>query len=220
LQIAKTPIPRQQIALDSSVKTILCLKRPFAVDTSVTACIFRATLTSASNFSFYGKIKSLAMYAVLKTGGKQYKVSENDVIIVERLSGESGAKINLDNVLMIGEGENTTVGTPIIEGALVAAEVLEHKRGDKITVFKKKRRKNYRRTMGHRQELTVLRITDILTAGEKKPPAKKTKAEPKTGTPKETESKVKAQTKADTSKADGAKTKRTPSKKTAVKKEK
>ena len=155
------------------------------------------------------------MYAVLKTGGKQYKVSQNDVIIVERLSGESGAKINLDNVLMIGEGENTTVGTPIIEGALVAAEVLEHKRGDKITVFKKKRRKNYRRTMGHRQELTVLRITDILTAGEKKPSAKKTKAEPKTGTPKETESKVKAQTK-----ADAAKTKRTPSKKTAVKKEK
>ena len=68
---------------------------------------------------------------------------------------------------MIGEGENTTVGTPTIEGALVAAEVLEHKRGDKITVFKKKRRKNYRRTMGHRQELTVLRITDILAAGEK-----------------------------------------------------
>ena len=83
------------------------------------------------------------MYAILKTGGKQYKVSQNDVIIVERLSEESGAKINLDKVLMIGEGENTTVGTPIIEGALIAAEVLEHKRGDKITVFKKKRRKNY-----------------------------------------------------------------------------
>ena len=160
------------------------------------------------------------MYAVLKTGGKQYKVSQNDVIIVERLSGESGAKINLDKVLMIGEGENTTVGTPTIEGALVAAEVLEHKRGDKITVFKKKRRKNYRRTMGHRQELTVLRITDILAAGEKKPVAKKTKAKPKTGSPKETKGKVKAQTKADTSKADAAKTKRTPSKKTAVKKEK
>tara|TARA_X000000950_G_C13907364_1_gene657503 strand:+ start:372 stop:878 length:507 start_codon:yes stop_codon:yes gene_type:complete len=166
------------------------------------------------------KIKSLAMYAVLKTGGKQYKVSQNDVIIVDRLSGESGAKINLDKVLMIGEGENTTVGTPIIEGALVAAEVLEHKRGDKITVFKKKRRKNYRRTMGHRQELTVLRITDILATGEKKPIAKKTKAEPKTGTPKETKGEVKAQAKADTSKVDTAKTKRTPSKKAAVKKEK
>ena len=157
------------------------------------------------------------MYAVLKTGGKQYKVSENDVIIVERLTGESGAKINLDEVLMIGEGENTTVGTPIIEGALVAAEVLEHKRGDKITVFKKKRRKNYRRTMGHRQELTVLRITDILTAGEKKPAAKKTKA--KVDTPKKTKSTVKAQSKADKSKSDTAKTKRTPSRKTAAKKD-
>ena len=81
------------------------------------------------------------MYAVLKTGGKQYKVSQNDVIIVERLSGESGAKINLDKVLMIGEGENTTVGTPTIEGALVAAEVLEHKRGDKITVSKEAKKK-------------------------------------------------------------------------------
>ena len=158
------------------------------------------------------------MYAVLKTGGKQYKVSQNDVIIVERLGGESGAKIKLDKVLMIGEGDNTTVGTPTIGGALVAAEILEHKRGDKITVFKKKRRKNYRRTMGHRQELTVLRITDILAAGEKKPVAKKTKAEPKTGAPKETKGKVKAQTKADTSKADAAKTKRTPSKKTPAKK--
>ena len=160
------------------------------------------------------------MYAVLKTGGKQYKVSENDVIIVERLSGDTGAKINLDKVLMIGDGENTSVGNPIIEGALIAAEVLEHKRGDKITVFKKKRRKNYRRTMGHRQELTVLRITDILAAGEKKPVAKKTKAEPKTSKPEETKGKVKTQEKADTSKADKAKTKRTPSKKTAVKKEK
>ena len=157
------------------------------------------------------------MYAVLKTGGKQYKVSENDVIIVERLTGESGAKINLNEVLMIGEGENTTVGTPIIEGALVAAEVLEHKRGDKITVFKKKRRKNYRRTMGHRQELTVLRITDILTAGEKKTADKKTKA--KVDTPKKTKSKVKAQSKADKSKSDTAKTKRTPSRKTAAKKD-
>ena len=160
------------------------------------------------------------MYAVLKTGGKQYKVSENDVIIVERLSGDSGAKINLDKVLMIGDGENTSVGNPIIDGASVTAEVLEHKRGDKITVFKKKRRKNYRRTMGHRQELTVLRITDILAAGEKKPGAKKTKTETKTSKPKETKGKVKAQKKADTLKADTAKTKRTPSKRTAVKKEK
>tara|TARA_B100000575_G_C23040064_1_gene598626 strand:- start:465 stop:941 length:477 start_codon:yes stop_codon:yes gene_type:complete len=158
------------------------------------------------------------MYAVMKTGGKQYKVSANDVIIVERLSGASGTKINLDEVLMIGEGEDTTVGTPLIEGALVSAEVLEHKRGDKINVFKKKRRKNYRRTMGHRQELTVLRITDILKSGEKKLAAKKTKT--KGDTPKETKSKVKAQAKADKPKSDTPKTKRSPAKKTTAKKDK
>ena len=101
------------------------------------------------------------MYAVLKTGGKQYKVSQNDVIIVERLGGESGAKINLDKVLMIGEGDNTTVGTPIIGGALVAAEILEHKRGDKITVFKKKRRKGYATKNGHRQLLSKVLIKSI-----------------------------------------------------------
>ena len=116
------------------------------------------------------------MYAVLKTGGKQYRVSENDIIIVEKLSGEAGSTIDLDEILMIGEGSNTTVGTPVIDGARVAAEVLEQKRGKKIIVFKKKRRKNYRRTIGHRQELTVLRITDILTSGEKKRSSKKTTA--------------------------------------------
>ena len=103
--------------------------------------------------------------------GKQYKVSQNDVIIVERLK-RSGAKINLDKVLMISEGENTTVGTPTIEGALVAAEVLEPNAGTKSPYSK---RKNYRRTMGHRQELTVLRITDILAAGEKNPLQKRQK---------------------------------------------
>ena len=158
------------------------------------------------------------MYAVLKTGGKQYKVSENDVIIVERLTAESGSKISLDEILLIGDGRNTTVGTPVIEGASVAAEILEHKRGEKITVFKKKRRKNYRRTMGHRQELTVLRITDILAAGKKKPATKKTKSESQANTPEETKSRVKPQSKAEKSKSDGAEKKRAPSKKTPAKK--
>ena len=107
------------------------------------------------------------MYAVLKTGGKQYKVAENDVIIVEKLVAEAGSNIDLDEVLMIGDGEASTVGTPTIVGAKVTAEVLEQKRGKKVIVFKKKRRQNYRRTRGHRQELTVLRITDILSDGKK-----------------------------------------------------
>jgi large subunit ribosomal protein L21 len=113
------------------------------------------------------------MYAVIRTGGKQYKVAENDVILVEKLDGEAGASIQLDDVLMVGDEDKTTVGTPTVEGASVAATVVEQGRGDKILVFKKKRRKNYRRTMGHRQDLTVLRITDILADGKKKAAAKK-----------------------------------------------
>jgi large subunit ribosomal protein L21 len=119
------------------------------------------------------------MYAVLKTGGKQYKVAANDVIIVEKLVAEAGSTIDLDEVLMIGDGESAKVGTPMLDGAKVTAEVLEQKRGKKVIVFKKKRRKNYRRTRGHRQELTVLRITDILADGKKKASKAKAKAKPK-----------------------------------------
>jgi large subunit ribosomal protein L21 len=117
------------------------------------------------------------MYAVLKTGGKQYKVAENDVIIVEKLAVEAGSNIDLNEVLMIGDGVASTVGTPTIVGAKVIAEVLEQKRGKKVIVFKKKRRQNYRRTRGHRQELTVLRITDILSDGKKNSSKVKAKAE-------------------------------------------
>ena len=136
------------------------------------------------------------MYAVIRTGGKQYKVAENDVILVEKLDGEAGASIQLDDVLMIGDEDKTTIGTPTVEGAVVAATVIEQGRGDKILVFKKKRRKNYRRTIGHRQDLTVLRITDILADGKKKAAAKK---------PAKTE-KPADDVKADAAKTDAAKT--------------
>jgi large subunit ribosomal protein L21 len=116
------------------------------------------------------------MYAVIKTGGKQYRVAKDDVIVVERLSGAAGDNIELDQVLMLDDGKGTTVGAPLVDGARVAATVVDQSRGDKIIVFKKKRRKNYRRTLGHRQDLTVLRITDILAKGEK---AKKTRAKAK-----------------------------------------
>jgi large subunit ribosomal protein L21 len=105
------------------------------------------------------------MYAVVKTGGKQYRVSPGAVIKVERLEGEVGATIALDQVLMIGDaGDGPKVGTPLIDGATVAAEVLEQSRAPKVIVFKKKRRKNYRRKRGHRQLQTVLRIQDIALA--------------------------------------------------------
>ena len=117
--------------------------------------------------------KEIEMYAVIKTGGKQYKVAKDDVITVEKLAGEPGTMINLDVVLMLDDGATRTVGKPLVEGAVVAAEVLEQKRDKKILVFKKKRRKNYRRKNGHRQDITVLRVTDILADGKKKAAPKK-----------------------------------------------
>jgi len=101
------------------------------------------------------------MYAVIKTGGKQYRVTAGDVISVEKLVAEPGSTIDLDEVLMVGEEGSPTIGTPTVAGASVKAEVLDQTRGDKIIVFKKKRRQGYRRKAGHRQDLTVLRITDI-----------------------------------------------------------
>ena len=104
------------------------------------------------------------MFAVIRTGGKQYKVANGDVIKVEKLAGEAGASINFDEVLMVSDEGSTTVGTPLVAGAAVTAEVIAQDRGPKIIVFKKKRRQNYRRKNGHRQDLTVLRITDITAA--------------------------------------------------------
>ena len=100
------------------------------------------------------------MYAVLRTGGKQYRVAENDLIRVERLQANAGDSITLDQVLMVG-GETPRIGAPLVAGASVTAEVVEQTRGDKIIIFKKMRRQNYRRKRGHRQDLTVLRITGI-----------------------------------------------------------
>ena len=114
------------------------------------------------------------MYAVVKTGGKQYRVSKDDLIRIERLEGDAGEIVTLGEVLMIGDGADVTVGAPFIDGASVAGEIVEQTRGDKIIVFKKRRRQNYRRKAGHRQHLTVLKVTDILTDGAK--PAKKAAA--------------------------------------------
>jgi large subunit ribosomal protein L21 len=101
------------------------------------------------------------MFAVIRTGGKQYKVAKNDVLTVEKLAGEPGSTIELADVLMLGGDGTPRTGTPTLAGVSVAAEVLEQKQGEKVIIFKKRRRHNYRRKNGHRQELTVLRITDI-----------------------------------------------------------
>ena len=98
------------------------------------------------------------MFAVIRTGGKQYRVAKDDLITVEKLAGEPGATVTFDSVLMAGEGSDAKSGP---SGAAVTAEVVEHIRADKVIIFKKKRRHNYRRKNGHRQPLTVLRVTGI-----------------------------------------------------------
>lgn len=101
------------------------------------------------------------MYAVVKTGGKQYRVAKDDIIEVEKLDTPKGDSVTLDQVLLVGSEGSAKIGTPVVSGASVEATVINQKKGDKIIVFKKKRRQNYRRKNGHRQDLTVLKITDI-----------------------------------------------------------
>ena len=101
------------------------------------------------------------MFAVIRTGGKQYKVATDDVVVVEKLAGEPGAAIELNEVLMVAGDGAVKIGTPLVAGATVAATVVAQRRGPKIIVFKKERRKNYRRKRGHRQDETVLKIGEI-----------------------------------------------------------
>jgi large subunit ribosomal protein L21 len=104
------------------------------------------------------------MYAVIKTGGKQYRVSKDDVLTIERLPGDAGGKIEFAEVLMVGSGASVKVGTPTVAGAKVTAELVAQTRGPKLIAFKKRRRKNSRRKKGHRQDLTSVRITGITGA--------------------------------------------------------
>lgn len=106
------------------------------------------------------------MYAVIRTGGKQYRVEPGDVLVVEKLGGEPGADVAFSDVLMVGDGAAVTVGAPTVEGAAVNATLVETRKGEKVRIFKKTRRQGYRRTRGHRQTETVLRVTSITGAGK------------------------------------------------------
>ena len=101
------------------------------------------------------------MFAVIKAQGKQFKVAKGDELTIDRLQGGAGSSVALGEVLMLIDGAKTTVGAPVVSGAKVQAEILSHSRGDKIKVFKKRRRKNFHRTRGHRQDLTTVKITSI-----------------------------------------------------------
>ena len=136
------------------------------------------------------------MFAVIRTGGKQYRVAPNDIIEIEKIAGKPGDIVELSEVILLGGDGGPKTGSPTIAGALVAAEVIEQKRADKIVVFKKKRRKNYRRTKGHRQALTALRITEILTDG-KKPSKAAPRPEPKKAEKKPEVAKAEAKAKAE-----------------------
>jgi large subunit ribosomal protein L21 len=173
-----------------------------------------------------------AMYALVRTGGKQYRVSKDDTILVERISADEGAEVILDDVVMLGDGDKVTIGTPRVEGAAVSATVMRQTRGPKIIIFRRKRRKNHRRTQGHRQDLTLLKINAIAEDGKslapkaapKKAAAKKTEAKTKAkATPKKAAAKktaAKAEAKAAPKKAPAKKAaaKKTAAKKTAAKK--
>ena len=129
------------------------------------------------------------MFAVIKTGGKQYRVAANDVLTIEKLEGAAGDIVEFNEILMVGEGAGATVGLPFVEGAMVVAEVVEQGRARKVIAFKKRRRQNSKRIRGHRQHQTVVRITDILTGGAKpaKKAAAKKEAAPKADAPAKTE---------------------------------
>ncbi|MCH8237818.1 MAG: 50S ribosomal protein L21 [Proteobacteria bacterium] len=151
------------------------------------------------------------MFAVIRTGGKQYRVAKDDTIVVEKLAGEPGAMVEFSEVLMIGgDGKAPKVGVPIVDKAAVFAEVLEQSRADKIIVFKKNRRKNYRRKRGHRQDQTVLRILDVSPTGAKPKAAAKAKAAPKTEAKAKPKTETKEKTKAPAKKETKAKPKAAP----------
>jgi large subunit ribosomal protein L21 len=118
------------------------------------------------------------MFAVIKTGGKQYRVAEDQMLQIEKIKAEPGEIVQLGDVLMLG-GDQPQVGAPMVAGASVAAEVVSQGRGPKVIAFKKRRRKNSRRKRGHRQEFTLIRITEILTDGAKPTKAARPRPEPK-----------------------------------------
>lgn len=132
------------------------------------------------------------MYAIVEMAGQQFKVAKDQKVYVHRLQTEEGKKVTFDNVLLLDDGKNVTVGAPAIDGAAVEAKVIKHLRGDKVIVFKKKRRKGYAVKNGHRQSLTEIVVESIVAKGAKKAAAPKAKAEPKAATPKKAATKAAA----------------------------
>ncbi len=136
------------------------------------------------------------MYAIVEIAGQQFKVAKDQKVFVNRLSVEEGKKVAFDNVLLIGDGDKVTIGAPAIDGAQVGAKVVKHLKGDKVIVFKKKRRKGYRVKNGHRQSLSEIVIESIVASGAKKAAPAKKAAAPKTEPKKETKAAAPVKTEA------------------------
>ena len=144
-----------RLPADSATMRACVLRLPPLVDPPPYPLVYSLAFT----------LSGIAMYAVIKTGGKQYRVNAGDEIKVEKLDAHSGAEVVLDEVLLIADGDQVTIGKPLIDGAAVRATVLGQGRGEKIRIFKMRRRKHYRKTQGHRQSFTSLRIDSISPAG-------------------------------------------------------
>jgi large subunit ribosomal protein L21 len=154
------------------VPSFLWVKAPF--DQSVTTD--KKTVIAEKRHKTEPNAEREKMFAVIKTGGKQYRVAANDLLKVEKVAGNAGDIVEFAEVLMVGVGAEATIGAPVVGGALVTAEVVEQGRARKVIAFKKRRRQNSKRTRGHRQELTTIRISEILTDGAK--PSKKAAEKP------------------------------------------
>jgi large subunit ribosomal protein L21 len=157
------------------------------------------------------------MYAIVEIAGQQFKVAKDQKVYVHRLQDKEGSKVSFDNVLLVSDGEKVTLGAPAIEGAKVTAKVLEHLKGDKVIVFKKKRRKGYKKKNGHRQFLTEIQIDGIALGGAKKKAAPKKEAAEEAAAPKKAAAKKTAPKKATEAKATSKKA--APKKAAAPKKE-
>ncbi|MBK8228821.1 MAG: 50S ribosomal protein L21 [Flavobacteriales bacterium] len=161
------------------------------------------------------------MYAIVNIAGQQYKVEQAQKLKVHRLEAEEGKHLELDNVLLVSDGKTVSVGTPTVEGVRIAAKVLSHGKGDKVLVFKKKRRKGYQKLNGHRQYLTEIWIEAILGKGEKFDASKSSAPKPKavvTDAPKKVKKAVEPKAAAEAKPAKKAAAKKAPAKKTAPKK--
>ena len=156
------------------------------------------------------------MYAVIQTGGKQYRVKEGDIIKIEKLGGEAGSTVTFDQVICLTDGAKVQFGKPTVSGAVVAGQVLDQTRGPKVIIFKKKRRHNYRRKNGHRQDLTLVKIFDISASGGSKKAAPEFKARVKKNAAQKSETAARAKSAAKKPAAKKAATK-TATKKTAKK---